>query len=60
MDIYSKVFLINMVLVISIAWLDKFMNDKISAVVNVEILGFWAFLSILSIPVYVIYLIVTK
>ena len=58
MDIYSKIFLINIVLVLSVAWLDGFLDDKISNVVGVELLGFWAFISLASIPVYVIYLIV--
>lgn len=59
MDIYSKIFLINLIAVIGTAKLDNFLDYKIEKLVGGEILGFWVFVSIISVPAYAVYLIVT-
>ena len=58
MDIYSKVFLINIVCFLFCGWIDGIFNDKLSAVVGLKILNLWTLISLVSVPIYVIYLIV--
>jgi len=60
MDFYSKVFVCNWVVVIFVIWFDCMINkDRIQ---NTLVIGFlfsmWAFLSFISIPVYIVYYIV--
>lgn len=59
MDIYSKIFLINLIAVVSTAKLDGFLDCKIEKYIGGTLLGAWALASIASIPVYAVYLIVT-
>ncbi len=59
MDIYSKIFLINLIAVISVAKLDSFIDCEIEKRVGGTLLGAWAFVSIISVPVYAVYLIAT-
>ena len=59
MDIYSKLFFINIVVFCSVALLENLLDGFFSEVCNVEVLGFWSLATLLSVPFYAIYLILS-
>lgn len=61
MDMYTKVFLINIVLATSYVLFDLFKNDKNKTVSGIQtplLILFWVITSVLSIPLWLILLIV--
>jgi len=61
MDIYTKLFLANLLSLILVAAIDKhLLNDQLEKLPIIGVvLGLWAALTLISIPVYVVYLLVT-
>tara|TARA_R110002049_G_scaffold246665_4_gene420771 strand:+ start:1592 stop:1780 length:189 start_codon:yes stop_codon:yes gene_type:complete len=61
MDIYTKLFLANFVAVVSTALMDKIvLKDKLEKLPGFSVLlELWTLVTILSIPVWLVYIIVT-
>ena len=61
MDLYTKLFLANLVGMITTAWVDKsLLKDKLEKLPGFgTFLEAWTLVTILSIPVWLIYIIVT-
>ena len=61
MDFYSKVFVCNWVIAIALAMFDRILNkDRIEKTPVIGYLfGLWVLLSFISIPVYIVYLVIT-
>ena len=59
MDIYTKIFLINIILIFSALFIDKqFLDDYIDKQRSTRIpAGAWALMTLLSIPAWLIYLV---
>ena len=59
MDIYTKVFLANMVVIITTLIVDrKLLEDSIEKSFNIP-MGMWCILSLFSIPAWLVYVIMT-
>jgi hypothetical protein len=59
MDIYTKMFLVNWVVFVSVILIDKhLLNDALEDGWAVYVMGVWSLSAFLSIPVLIIYLIV--
>lgn len=61
MDLYTKLFLANLVGMITTAWVDKsLLKDKLEKLPGfATLLEVWALITLLSIPVWLVYIIVT-
>ena len=61
MDIVTKLFLANLVGIVSIAWLDKkVLKDKLEKLPGFgTLLEVWTLITILTIPVWLVYFVVT-
>ncbi|EGG99253.1 hypothetical protein imdm_1331 [gamma proteobacterium IMCC2047] len=61
MDIVTKLFLANLVGIISIAWLDKkVLKDKLEKLPGFgTLLEVWTLMTILTIPAWLVYFVVT-
>jgi len=61
MDIVTKLFLANLVGIVSIAWLDKkVLKDKLEKLPGFgTLLEVWTLITILSIPAWLVYFVVT-
>jgi len=57
MEIYTKLFLINFVVLVAVLIVDKNTNDNLE---KYMIVNFWSGSTLLSIPAYIIYLIATS
>ena len=58
MDIVTKIFITNLIVLISALLLDAFiLNGKLKEVVPIVLLSAWALSSLVSCPAYLIYLI---
>ena len=57
MEIYTKLFLINFVVLVAVLIVDKNNNDDLE---KYMIFSFWSGSTLLSIPAYIIYLIATS
>jgi len=61
MDFYTKMFVINLVIVFAIGWADGYFFDDYLDGDDIwgNLWGFWCLASIISIPAWLIYLIAT-
>ena len=61
MDIYTKLFLANIAGLVTTAWLDKkVLKDKLEKLPGFgTLLEVWAIITLLSIPTWLVYIIVT-
>ncbi len=61
MDIVTKLFLANLVGIVSIAWLDKkILKDKLEKLPGfATLLEVWTLITILSVPTWLVYCVVT-
>ena len=60
MDVYTKIFAINLILVFALSAIDRnLLNDRIEKSKMFVTFGLWALISLVSIPVWLCYLVVT-